>query len=134
MPEFPVSPSATRGLALAQAAESLLRAMGGGEAVFRLPVPVQTDNPTEQELGLQPALINDVALAPVILRTLPHAFELLVSPKSLEAQLLLLAMTAEQFFDAISSVQMQGHNLRIQSYSADAFGEHVYLYHLSAVE
>jgi hypothetical protein len=134
MPEFPISFAVTRGLALAQAAESMLRAMGGVEAVFRIPVPVQADNPTQQELGLQPALTDDVAVFPVILRAGANTFELLVSPKSLEPQLLLRTQTAEEFFAAAASVQAQGHNLRIRSYSADVFAERVYLYRISVVE
>jgi hypothetical protein len=134
MPEFPISHTAARGLALAQAAESMLRAMGGGEAIFRLPISLQADNPTQQELGLQPALTDDVPVSPVIVRTGTKTFELLVSPKSLEAQLLLRAQTAEQFFDAITAVQVQGQNLRIQSYSSEVFAERVYLYRIYAVE
>jgi hypothetical protein len=134
MPDFPVSHISSRGLALAQAAESMLRCMGGGEAIFRLPVSVQTDNPTQQELGMEASITDDVAVSPVILRKNKDAFELLVSPKSLSAQLLHRAQRAEQLFDAAASVQAQGRTLRIQSYSADVFAERVYLYRIVAVE
>jgi hypothetical protein len=134
MPEFPVSHLAARGVALAQAAESLLRAMGGEEIIFRVPVPMQADNPTQQELGLQAPLTEGVAVSPVVVRALANGFDLLVSPKSLQPVLLLRAQTAEQFFDITASVQAQGHTLRIQSYSTEVFAGRVYLYRISVVE
>jgi hypothetical protein len=134
MPEFPVSHVFARGAALARAAESLLRTMGGEEVTFRAPVPQEADNPTQQELGLQAPLTEDVAVSPVIMRALANGFELLVSPKSLQSVLLLRAQTAEQFFNVTASVEAQGRTFHIQSYSTETFAGRVYLYRISVVE
>lgn len=134
MSTFPLSHTTARGLALAQAAESLLRTMGGAEAVFRLLVPQQVDTPTKKELGLQPLLTQDVAIAPVLLRPATNKFDLLISPRSLEAQLHLRAQTAEQFFQCTSSIQVHGRTLRIERYSCETFADRVYLYRIHATE
>jgi hypothetical protein len=134
MPNFPISNAAARGLALGRATESMLRAMGGGEAMFRVPVHLQDDNPTQQELGLRPVLTDNVAISPVVVRWDASSAQLLISPRSLEAQLLLRAQTAEEFFERTCSVQVQGRSLRIRSYRAEQFAEQVYLYRISAVE
>jgi hypothetical protein len=134
MPEFGVTQVVARGLAVTRAAEAMLRAAGGGEAVFRLQLASPPDNATLRELGLEPAGTEDVAVTPVLMRQLDPAVELLLSPKSLEPHLQLRGLTAEEFLGTTTAIVTQDRTFRITGYQAEVFAEAVYLFRISAME
>ncbi len=134
MPDFPISHNAARGLFLARAAEAMLRSLGSGEAIFRVPTPAAgSADPTRQELGLDATVAEDVAVSPVLLRAAADGLELVISPKSLEPHLQVRGQTADEFLAAAASIAVQGQTLRIQSFAAECFAGAVYLYRITAV-
>ncbi len=133
MPDFPIAHNAARGLFLARAAEAMLRSLGSGEAIFRVPTAVGSADPTRQELGLDPTVTEDVAVSPVLLQAGGEALELVISPKSLEPHLQVRGQTADEFLAAVASIAIQGQTLRIQSFAAECFAGAVYLYRITAV-
>jgi hypothetical protein len=61
-----ISTSAAHGLAIARAAEAMLRTLGGVEVAVRFASPT---TPSTADVGLAGSTINDVRLSPVVIRT-----------------------------------------------------------------
>lgn len=133
-----MSESNPRGLALARAAEAMLRALGGGEVVLRCAV-APAANETNRELGLEAPVINDLAVSPVLVRaaSIPAPktkLELLFAPGSLAAYLADRRQSAEEFFSSLIGVVHQGRLLHVESMTADTFAGAAYLYRVVAAE
>jgi hypothetical protein len=135
MPEFSIALNTARGLALARATEAMLHTVGGGEVIFRLPafIAIAGDS-TRQELALDAKASQDFAVSPVLVRYGSKAFELLVSPKSLEMHLQSTGITAEQFLKSTIAIVAHDRLLRIESFAPEVFAGTVYLYRISATE
>jgi len=123
-----------RGLALARAAEAMLRALGGGEVVLRCPV-APAANETNRELGLEAPPSDDFAISPVLLRVVGAArYEFLFAPASLVSYLADRRQSAEAFFSALIGVLHQGRLLHVESMTTDTFAGAAYLYRVTATE
>ncbi len=127
----------TRGLALARAAEAMLRALGGGEVLLRCPTAPAADE-TNRELGLEAPVSDDFAVSPVLVRVArisdPQSFEFLFAPASLTSYLADRRQTAEEFFSSLIGVLHQGRLLHVESMTTDTFAGAAYLYRVTAVE
>jgi len=135
MSEFPIPLNSARGLALARACESMLRAAGGEEVVFRLPFPVMdSGNSTRRELALELAAEEEFSVSPVLVQTKGTGLELLLPSKSLEPHLRARGQTADEFLGSASCVVVQGRTLWIDSFGAERFAGSAYLWRISAHE
>ncbi len=122
----------SRAEALLRAADALLRSFGPSEVALILPVAAMQD---KSDLGLGTPAVEQVLLAPAVLRTLSSAgagrtrMELLLSAATVNAQ-----AEARNFeppnalFDAALGVQHGGKLLRIESVGWDSFAGVAYLY------
>jgi hypothetical protein len=128
-----------RGLALARAAEAMLRALGGGEVVLRCPT-APAANETNRELGLEAPVGDDLALSPVLARSVARVsdscarYEFLFAPASLTACLADRRQSAADFFSSLLGVVHQGRLLHVESMTTDTFAGAAYLYRVVATE
>ncbi len=126
-----------RGLALARAAEAMLRALGGGEVVLRCPAAAAA-NETNRELGLEAPVTEDLTVAPVLVRLKANAgtarMELLFPPAVLASYLADRRQPAEQFFSSLIGVLHQDRLLHVESMAAETFAGTPYLYRVIAAE
>jgi hypothetical protein len=135
MPEFGLPLNTARGFSLAHCAESMLRAMGGGEVMFRVPAAMATaGDTTREELGLEPVATEDIAVSPVLAQRDADGFKLLMSSKSLEEQLQRRGESADTLLQSVISILTGERTLRVQSYSVEVFAGTVYLYRIIATE
>lgn len=131
--------TAPRNLALARAAEAMLRTLGGESVSLVFPVPIAAMG-TESELGLNSATTEEVVLAPVVVRSLPPKEgrarrELLFAAIAVEAQVdVRAAGSAEALFQSAVGVLHQGSLLQIESVTSEFFGGSAYLYRVVAIE
>jgi hypothetical protein len=136
MPDATISPA---GLALARAAEAMLRALGGEPVGLLFPAILSAAG-TANELGLGAVAAEEVALAPVIVRALaPDAGrvrrELLFPAAVIAAQVeLRAAASAEALFQSALGIVHQGRLLHIESVTPELFGGSAYLYRVVAIE
>jgi hypothetical protein len=127
----------SRGLALARAAEAMLRALGGGEVVLRCPV-APAANETNRELGLEAPVSDDFVVSPVLVRGVARVsdpcarYEFLFPPQSLAAYLADRRQTAEEFFSSLIGVVHQGRLLHVESMATETFAGAAYLYRVIA--
>ncbi len=123
----------------ARAAEAMLRALGGESVSLLFPVATGTPDLAD-ELGLVAAAVEEVAVAPVVVRALVpdngHARrELLFAASAIRAQVdARSAATAEALFQSAVGVLHQGRLLRIVSVTPELFAGEAYLYRVLAVE
>ncbi len=136
MPGVPLSYDAARGHSMARAAEVFLRSLGGGTVLLRLPVGSQ---PGSADLGLASPLIEDVALEPAVVRSLPTAqeaaprVEVLLSAAAVQAQVELRGyQSADALFAAALGLVLAGKLWRIVNLAADTFAGAAYLYRVTA--
>lgn len=144
MINFPLLQQSSRGLALARAAEAMLRALGGSDVCFRVPA-LSTDASPGDGLGLAAPLTDDVAVAPAVVRALPPnggvvvRFEVLLAPAALASQLAVRGQSAEEFLAEALGVlhPLAGGSaaplLHIESVKAEMFAGEAYLYRVVAV-
>jgi len=133
-----VSPA---GLALARAAESMLRALGGYGVAVLFPKATAPDDPGAQ-LGLVAAGVEEVLVGPAALKSLSSEkrdgrvrVEFIFSASTLSA--VAEAQQAESiraFFQSALGIAHEGRLLRIQSVESDAIGNVPYLYRVTAGE
>lgn len=121
--------------ALARAAEALLRALGGETVSLVFPVVADTN-----DLGLGAALTEEIAITPVVVRSLTPADnrarrEFLLPAAAVAAQIELRgADSADALFQSALGVSHQGRLLHIASVTPESFGGSAYLYRVTAIE
>ena len=125
----------SRGFAAVRAAEALLRTLGGCTIAVRIPLNVVAAG-NAGEFGLAGAATEDIALSPVVVRSvrgrakqIRGRVELLISASSLaSAKQINDAAGSEAFFGSALGVVHDGQLKRIVSFSVDDFGGIPYLY------
>lgn len=129
------------GLALARAAESMLRALGGNGVQLLFPKATAPDDPGAQ-LGLIAAGVEEVLVGPAAVRSLSSEkhdgrvrVEFLFSASTLsavaEAQ---QAGSIRAFFERAIGITHEGRLLRIQGIESEAMAGTAYLYRVTAGE
>ena len=124
-----------------RAANAMLRALGGDEIVLVLPLPASSSDISAQ-IGLADPGVQEVRLAPVVVRTLPapapgpaQRLELLVSVSAVASAVEEQGLTsAEALFNAAMGIEHQGTLFRVESTGADYFAGVPYLYRVIVVE
>jgi hypothetical protein len=118
-------------------ADALLRTVAGTTATFR--VTGTNANTDQSQLGLVATNFAEVAIAPVVMRTLRPGWkesgqakwELLVSASALEAQVDVLDLdSVESLFQMTLTVTVAGQDYLIESIAANEAVGTVYLYRL----
>jgi hypothetical protein len=129
------------GTALMRAADAMLRALGGDEVTLVLPLPASSSDISSQ-IGLSDPGVQQVRLAPVVVRTLPapasgpaQRLELLVSVSAVASAVEEQGLASrEALFDAALGIEYQGTLFRVESTSSDYFAGVPYLYRVTVVE
>lgn len=121
----------TLGVTAMRAAEALLRSLGSGKVVLRLPQPMEQAN---SDLGLAAPLTEDVTLSPAMLRLVaPGEYEVALAARAVEEEAAKRNFeSADEFLAAALGVVHGGKLLRIANAAAHACGAKVYLYRLEA--
>lgn len=125
------------GLAMARAAEAMLRALGGSEVTLRFNgAAISDDAASNPRLGLGTNLNEDVALSPVVVRTAADGSLEFVLPSSIvDAQVeSRQAGTAKALFQSALGFIHDGKLMGIESVSADFHAGAAYLYRVTARE
>jgi len=124
----------TLGTTLARAAEALLRSLGDGRIVLRLPLPTAVAG---SDLGLGTPLVEDVELRPAMLRLVQSSeegsarYEAAIAARAVEEEAQRRNFeTPEGFLAAALGLVHGGKLLRIASAAPYAIGAKVYLYRL----
>jgi len=129
------------GMAVARAAEAMLRALGGAQISLVFPLLQMPDDPTA-ELGLMDPGVEEVVLCPVIARELAtpgsgprRRLEFTVPGTAVQAEMVERNVaTADVLFDAVLGVMYGGDLLHIESVTPEYFAGTPYLYLVVAVE
>jgi hypothetical protein len=122
----------SRGLALARAAEAMLRSLGGTQVTLRCAIAPASDAGA-RDLGLDAPAAADITVSPVLVRrAAKDAFELLFAPASLATALAGRPQTPEDSLRAVLAIIHQGRTLRVRSVSTDNFAGAAYLYRVTA--
>lgn len=119
-----------RGLALARAAEAMLRALGGGEVTLRCPAGAAQDADASQ-LGREAPVSTEVAIAPAVVRASGNGLEVLLAPASVAQYARERGQSAQEFFAAVMAVRHGGREFRVRSFAAAQFAGTEYLYRIS---
>jgi hypothetical protein len=136
---MPLIATDNRARALARTAESMLRALGGGEVSVRCPV-TPAANATNAQLGMEGPVTQDFTVWPVVVRDSasvsgPRArFEVLFAPGTLTAYLADRGQTADAFFASALGIVHGQKLLHIESMTAEDFAGTPYLYRVVASE
>ncbi len=126
--ELNSSPQASRGLAMARAAEAMLRVLGGGEVRLLLPAIAVVD-PTARQLGVDAPDFEEVAVSPVVVRSAAAGVELLFPAAAISAQVEeRQAGSAEALFNSAAGAVYDGRTWRVVGCAAEHFAGTPYLY------
>ena len=128
-------------MAVARAAEAMLRALGGAEISLVFPL-LQMPNDPSAELGLMDPGVEEVVLCPVIARELAtpgsgprRRLEFMVPAAAVQAEMIdRNVATADALFDGALGVMYAGDLLHIESVTPEYFAGTPYLYRVAAVE
>jgi hypothetical protein len=122
---------------MARMAESMLRALGGGEVTLLLPISEAADT-ASQRLGLAPESLEQVPCAPVVVRSLSRQQERTPGYELLFPASLVLTVsqvrgisTAEVLFTVTRGVLCGNMRLRVHSAAAECFAGKPYLYRVT---
>jgi hypothetical protein len=128
--------SSTLGATTARAAEALLRSLGDGAVILRLPLPMSLPN---SDLGLATPLVEDVELAPAVLQVVrpdddgTSRYEVAIAASAAEGEAAKRNFeTTDDFFAAALGIVFGEKLLRIVNATPHACGATVYLYRLQA--
>ena len=137
---MPLIATDTRAIALSRAAESMLRALGGGEVSIRCPV-TPAANSANAELGIDGPVTQDFTVWPVVARACVarvsdprQRFEFLFAPSTLTAYLADRGQDAQAFFQAALGIVHEEKLLYIESMATDTIADTPYLYRVIASE
>lgn len=133
--------SGVSGSALVRAADAMLRSLGGTQVCFLLPQMGLPDDPSVQ-LGLVDPGVEQVTLAPVVVRTLPTSntgprrrLELLIPTTAISQELNSRNLASPQaFFDSALGVAYNNELLHIEGVATEYFAGMAYLYRVVAVD
>ena len=150
MASFGSGLSVSAGLALARAAEAMLRALGGCEVTLRFSGGASPDDAaSNRRLGLGTSETEDVALSPVVVRYgntstsasqtrgtgADDSFEFMIAGSAVDEQVELRQTgTAKALFESALGFVNDGKLLRITGVSADFHSGAAYLYRVTARE
>jgi hypothetical protein len=137
MAAFGLVVNVSTGLAMARAAEAMLRALGGSEVTLRFNgAAISDDAASNPRLGLGATVCEDVALSPVVVRdATKDALEFVLPSSIVDAQVgLRQAGTAKTLFQSALGFIHDGKLMRIESVSADFHAGAAYLYRVTARE
>ncbi|MFB3915138.1 MAG: hypothetical protein ACE14M_00290 [Terriglobales bacterium] len=150
----------TFGLALARVAEAMLRTLGGGEVYLRFTSPAEASDDARQ-LGTAAPIVTDVAMAPIVVRSLPPdkpqpgappfsrsarvgvlagnqaglRLELMFPASAVFAQMEARQVgSAQELFASALGVVVQGKMLRIENVAPEYFAGTAYLFAVTAEE
>ena len=139
VPDFdPVSTSlrATLGATSVRAAEALLRSLGDGGIVLRLPLPTVVPN---SDLGLAGPLTEDVTLGPALLQVIQpdtdgrKRYEAVIASQAVDEQIERRNLQdADDLFDSALGIVANGKLLRIVNATPHTCGARVFLYRVQA--
>jgi hypothetical protein len=127
--------------AVTRAADAMLRCLGGAEITLVLPAMAMPTDASSQ-LGLVDPGVEQVALAPVVVRNLPTAitgprrrmeFLAPVAAVANEVETRNLA-SANALFDGALGVMFDGELLHIEGFTTEYFAGAAYLYRIVAVD
>lgn len=125
------------GLAMARAAEAMLRALGGNEVVLRFAgTPLSDDAASNPRLGLATNACDDVPLSPAVVRNAADdALEFVLPASVVDGQVELRQVgTAKALFESALGFVHDGKLMRIESVAADFQAGAAYLYRVTARE
>jgi hypothetical protein len=119
----------------ARAAEAMLRALGGAEITLCFPAQPAADQ-TARELGLAEATVQEIRLAPVVVRAIASSkSEFLVSAPALTQVVeQRQAESVPALLDSCVAMVWQGRALRLVSVTPEFFAGTAYLYRIIAAE
>lgn len=140
MSEYGMQANAMRS-ALARAATSMLRALGGTEITLVFPLVAFLDDISAQ-LGLADPGIEEVRISPVVVRNLAEdgkstrvRSEFLMPAPVIWSKVEGRGVeTAKAFFDSAIGILHEGRLLRIEKVETELFGGAAYLYRITAGE
>jgi hypothetical protein len=133
--------SGVSGAALVRAADAMLRSLGGTQVRFLLPQMGMPNDPSVQ-LGLVDPGVEEVNLAPVVVRNLPTSstgprrrLELLIPTTAISQELNSRNLaSAQAFFDSALGVVHDSELLHIEGVATEYFAGTAYLYRVVAVD
>jgi hypothetical protein len=131
---------AIAGTAVMRAADALLRALGADQIGLVLPLPESASD--SLQLGLTDPGVQQVMIAPVVVRTLPAPttgprvrLEFMISASAIANAVAAEGLeSAEALFDAALGIQYQADLFHIENVSTDYFAGTAYLYRVVGVE
>jgi len=129
--------AAGRGLAMARAAEAMLRALGGVEVQLRIPCLTSGDDP---RLGLANCTTEDLAFAPVVARPIARddrraEYEFLFPATAVSRQVEdRQSASVEQLFTNALGVVFDGKLLRVTQFQTDSHAGVPFLFRVTACE
>lgn len=115
---------------MVRAAESMLRALGGTEVMFRCSTGAARDLQARQ-LGLDAPVTDDIPVSPVVVRPNGNDLLLLIAPASIAQYLSDRGQTAEQFFAAVLAVLIGAREFTVTSFHVEQFAGADYLYRVA---
>ena len=129
------------GIAVLRAANAMLRALGGAEVSILLPAVNLADD-TSAQLGIADPGVEQVALSPVVVRSLPtenngprRRLEFLMPASSLaEAATARNIASGQALLDGCLGVLYQGELFHVEGVTTEYFEGTAYLYRAVAVE
>ncbi|MFB3815887.1 MAG: hypothetical protein ACE14L_17425 [Terriglobales bacterium] len=126
--------AAVRGLAMARAAEAMLRTLGGREVRLVLPGAGGADTNARQ-LGMDNPAVETVTLAPVVVRRGERGrYELLLAAATLERESEARQVVAPALLKSAVRIEAGDLKLRPEYVAAACFGGAAYLYRVTATE
>jgi len=139
MSDTPVVRPPARALALLQAADAIVRSLGGTEITLLFPGSVAASS-FDSDLGLQDPPVNEVIISPVCtvfagMKDVRTQTEFLVPASAVSDSITIRGSgSAELFFQSALGILSDGKLLRILSVSAETFAGSAYLYRVLASE
>ena len=132
---------AIAGIAVMRAADALLRALGGDQIGLVLALPTANGS-NSTELGLTDPGVQQIAIAPVVVRTLPAPntgprvrLELLISASAIANAVDSTGTeSAEALFDLALGIQHENDLFHVESVGTEYFAGTAYLYRVVVVE
>ena len=129
------------GIAVVRAADAMLRSLGGAEVTLLIPQMGMPNDPSVQ-LGLVDPGVEEVRLAPVVVRNLPTAstgprrrLEFLIPATAVSEELNSRNLaSAQAFFDAALGIVHGSELLHVEGVATEYFAGMAYLYRVVAVD
>ena len=126
---------AVRGLAMARAAEAMLRALGGTEIRVLLAASGSADANARQ-LGLESPALEAVTVSPVVVRRIgdTQRLQFLISTSAVEGEAAIRQMAPQALLAAATAIELGSTRLKVENVMTEQFGGAAYLYRVVTVE